>query len=160
MRDYLREFIDVKIVEKGVSINTAKAYNSDILQFSKAIAPMALEKASLEDIENYLKTLKEKQLSAKSLARKISSIREFYKFLQSEDIIQKNPAFRLHVPKVGKSLPTFLTMEEVEKLCSSLEGKKDFNTLKMKIMVKLMYSSGLRSGLYGGRKNNSMRSLC
>lgn len=144
MRDFLKEFIDVKVVEKGVSINTAKAYGGDIAQFAKAIEPIALKDASNADIENYLKSLKESNPSAKTLARKISSIREFYKFLQSENIIQTNPAFHLRLPKIGKSLPTFLTEDEVERLNQSLNDKKDFYSLRMKVMVKLMYSSGLR----------------
>ena len=144
MRDFVKEFIDVKIVEKGVSINTAKAYNTDILQFEKSIKPLTLEYANAEDIESYLKTLDEQKVSPKTIARKISCIREFYKFLQSENIIKNNPTFRLHTPKIGKGLPAFLTMPEIQNLCQSLDNEKNFHTLRMKIMVKLMYSSGLR----------------
>lgn len=144
MRDYIKEFIDAKIVEKGVSINTAKAYNNDILQFKKAIEPLAIEQATSENIDSYLNIINKGDFSAKTIARKMSCIREFYKFLQSENIIKINPTIRLRTPKIGKSLPTFLTAEEIDSLCQTLSLKKDFYSLRMKVMVKLMYTTGLR----------------
>lgn len=144
MRDLIKEFIDVKVVERGVSINTAKSYGLDMLQFKNAINPVEIQKATTEDIENYLNGIKAENVSPRTIARKMSCIREFYKFLQSEKLIDNNPAIRLKSPKIGRGLPDFLTMDEINRLCRSLEEKKDFLTLRMKIMLQLMYSSGMR----------------
>lgn len=144
MRDLIKEFIDVKIVERGVSINTAKSYNLDMNQFKDAINPVDVQKATTEDIENYLNHIKATDASPRTIARKMSCIREFYKFLQSERLIDNNPTIHLRSPKIGRGLPDFLTMDEISKLCSSLEEKKDFLTLRLKIMLQLMYSSGMR----------------
>ena len=121
MRDLIKEFIDVKIVERGVSINTAKSYNLDMNQFKDAIKPVEIQTATAEDIENYLNHIKETDASPRTIARKMSCIREFYKFLQSEKLIDNNPAIQLRSPKIGRGLPDFLTMDEISKLCSSLE---------------------------------------
>lgn len=144
MRDYISEFIDAKSVEGGAALNTLRAYRNDIEQFSKFILPRDIEKASFEDIENYLVKIKTKGYTPKSLSRKISSIREFYKFLQSEKIITENPAGKLMTPKVGKSLPRFLTAKEVKKICTIAKSAKNFSSIRMNVMIKLMYSSGLR----------------
>ena len=144
MRDLIKEFIDIKIVERGVSINTAKSYNLDMNQFKDAIKPVDIQRATAEDIENYLNRIKAIDASPRTIARKMSCIREFYKFLQSEKLIDNNPAIQLRSPKIGRGLPDFLTMDEISRLCSSLEEKKDFLTLRLKIMLQLMYSSGMR----------------
>lgn len=144
MRDLIQEFINVKIVERGVSVNTAKSYSLDMIQFKNAIAPIDIQNVTTEDIENYLNCIKATDISPRTIARKMSCIREFYKFLQSEKIITINPTIRLHTPKIGKTLPDFLTMDEITRLCCSLEEKKDFLTLRLKIMLQLMYSSGMR----------------
>lgn len=148
MRNLLKEFLDVKAVEAGVALNTLKAYHNDIYQYAEEIKPLLPENAATEDIEKYLKYLNETSCQPKTLARKISCIREFYKFLQSEKIINENPASRIRLPKIGRSLPFFLTEKEINKIYNSNgigKGKeKEFSLLRMRVMIKLMYSSGLR----------------
>jgi len=149
MNDLLKDFLDVKAVEFGVALNTLKAYRNDIYQYAKMIKPLLPQNVTTEDIESYLKHLNETNCQPKTLARKISCIREFYKFLQSEKIITENPASRIRIPKIGKSLPFFLTEKEINKICNSKQGKrkekeKDLSLLRMRVMIKLMYSSGLR----------------
>lgn len=144
MRNLIKEFLDVKTVEEGAALNTLKAYRNDIHQFSEAIAPLLVQNVKAEDIEGYLKKLKDEGCLSKTLSRKISCIREFYKFLQSEKIISKNPATRLKTPKIGKRLPSFLTKKEIKKLCNVTKNEESFSLIRLKAMVKLMYSSGLR----------------
>lgn len=147
MSDLLKDFLDVKAVEFGVALNTLKAYRNDIYQYAEMIKPLLPQNVTTEDIEDYLKHLNETNCQPKTLARKISCIREFYKFLQSEKIITENPASRIRLPKIGKSLPFFLTEKEIKKICNSNLGKgkeKDLSLLRMRVMIKLMYSSGLR----------------
>ena len=144
MRDLLKEFLDMKTVERGVTVNTVKSYRGDIYQYVEEIKPLLPEKATAEDIENYLKKLKNLDYHPKTLARKISCIREFYKFLLSEKIIKENPAIRIRTPKVGKSLPFFLAPKEIDKICETIKQKKNFSMQRMLVMVKLMYNCGLR----------------
>jgi len=144
MRDFIREFLDAKAVEDGVALNTLQAYRRDISQFVDSVAPASVKKVQSGDIEMYLKRLKDAGYCAKTLSRKISCIREFYKFLQSEKIVSDSPANKLRVPKIGKPLPLFLTPKEVEKLCNAARTGKTYGLRRMEVMVKLMYTSGLR----------------
>ena len=144
MRDLLKEFLDVKAVESGVSNNTIQAYRADLCQYQEAIKPLLPEKAITEDIEKYLSKIRKSEYSAKTLSRKISAIREFYKFLQSENVIKENPTSKIHTPKVGKSLPFFLTSDDIKKICDTAAAKKDFYAIRMAVMIKLMYTAGLR----------------
>ena len=144
MRDLVKEFLDKKIVENGASQNTIKAYHTDIAQFIKAIEPLQPQNAKDEDVEKYLKTLSEERCSSKTISRKISCVREFYKFLQSEKIITDSPAYKLHTPKIDKNLPEFLTEAEIKKICSQKVNKKNYSIERTIVMVKLMYATGLR----------------
>lgn len=144
MRNLVKEFLDVKIVEEGVALNTLQAYRNDIRQFAEKLAPLLVQNVKTEDIEDYLRKLKDNGCLSKTLSRKISSIREFYKFLQSEKVIEENPASRLRTPKIGKKLPSFLTMKEINKICDATKDEKRFCVLRLRVMIKLMYSSGLR----------------
>jgi integrase/recombinase XerD len=144
MRNFTNEFLDSKSVERGVSQNTIMAYNYDICQYVDIISPKMVEEVNHEDIEYYIKIIDKKGYSPKTLSRKLSAIREFYKFLQSEKIISENPTCRVCTPKIGKHLPLFLTQEEINELCETANEMGSFVWLRMKIMIKLMYSSGLR----------------
>ncbi len=144
MRDYISEFLDMKAVEEGAALNTLKAYRNDMEQYANSISPLLVQNVETEDIEKYLKGLRNDGNLSKTLSRKISTLREFYKFLQSEKIIKENPANKLHTPKIGKSLPLFLTQKEIKKLCAVYKNEKKFVLLRMKTMIKLMYSTGMR----------------
>lgn len=144
MRDLIGEFIDMKAVEEGAALNTLKAYRNDMEQYVGGISPLLVQNAQTEDIEKYLKELKDDGNLSKTLSRKISTLREFYKFLQSEKIIKENPANKLRTPKIGKSLPLFLTEREIKKLCSVYKNEKKFVLVRMRTMIKLMYASGMR----------------
>lgn len=144
MRDYVNEFLDAKAVEEGAALNTLSAYKNDISQFIASMPQRDIADTKTEDIEKYLKKLKETGSTPKTLSRKISCIREFFKFLQSEKIIKESPANKLRTPKVGKSLPLFLTAQEIKKICAVAKSKKSFSFMRMRVMIKLMYSSGLR----------------
>lgn len=144
MRDLISEFIDMKAVEEGAALNTLEAYRNDMEQYKKEIYPISILDAANEDIEKYLKGLKDEGFLPKTISRKISTVREFYKFLQSEKIIKENPANKLHTPKVGKPLPQFLTAKEIKHLCMACEAEGKFTWKRMRVMIKLMYASGLR----------------
>ena len=144
MRNFANEFLDSKSVEGGVSSNTITAYRKDICQYIEIISPILVQEANYLDIEKYIKEINSKGYSAKTMSRKLSVVREFYKFLQSEKIISENPTCRISTPRVGEHLPLFLTKQEIYSLCDAAGEQGGFIGHRMKIMIKLMYSSGLR----------------
>ncbi len=141
---YIDYFLDVKAVEEGAALNTLQAYRNDIKQFLAFVSPTDIREVKTEDIEKYLKKLKDAGNLPKTVSRKISCIREFFKFLQSEKIVKESPATKLRTPKIGKNLPLFLTAEEIKKMCTVAKKGKTFALKRMNVMVRLMYASGLR----------------
>ena len=144
MRNYIDEFLDKKAVEDGVSLNTLSAYKRDIVQFADSLKSVNILNVKKNEIENYFNLMRENGFCAKTISRKISSIKEFFKFLVSENVIKANPLSDIISPKIGKSLPKFLTDEEINLLCICSDASNTPSLRRMKVMIKLMFSSGLR----------------
>jgi integrase/recombinase XerD len=142
----LRRFLDHLLLDKGLSQNTYKAYKNDIqryLQFIISENKQDISLAGSQDIRNLMSTLSDLGMESASLARNISSIRMFYRFLLSEDILEKDPTENLEMPRRSKTLPIVLEIYEIEELLkqpdeSSPKGVRD------KAMLELMYATGVR----------------
>jgi len=135
--NYIDIFLEAMSAEKGRSQKTLSAYESDLNQAAEVIGDLL--KASDQDIQKYLSSLSDKP---SSIARKASSLRSFYKFLMLEKIITKNPTTDLELPKRGRALPKYLSMEEIELLISSAGDIK--TSTRLRCMIELLYASGLR----------------
>ena len=135
------------LAQKRVANNTVVSYMNDIHQlinFLKFLKKNDLESTTLNDLKSFLKFLKEKQnLSARSMARKISSIKIFFKFLQQNYNIT-NFSTELGFPKIEKKLPSYLNEDEVEKLLDSVKKNKTDVGVRNKIMLYLLYTTGMR----------------
>ncbi len=143
--DTLRAFLEFLSVEKGLSSNTLLSYSRDLqklllfLRKEKIPWPQAEE----EDLTRFIHEQSRAGLSARSLARLISSLKGFFKFLVQEGQIKKNPAVGLSAPKSWFALPKFLTVEEVEALLNQPE-EKGLRGIRDKAMLELIYATGLR----------------
>lgn len=135
--NYIEVFLEALAAEKGRSQKTLSAYASDLNAAQNAIGDLL--EATNEDIQNYLSNLDEKP---SSVARKSSALRTFYKFLMLEKIISQNPTTNLELPKRGRTLPKYLSIEEIELLISSAGDTK--NSVRLRCMIELLYASGLR----------------
>ncbi|MBQ8631738.1 MAG: tyrosine recombinase [Alphaproteobacteria bacterium] len=143
--ELLEDFLDMMRSEKGCSDNTAEAYRRDLEQFFELAGNMKAEQVNRRTLADYLNELGDRyDYAAKSVARKISALREFFKFLFSEKEIRENPAARLRSPKLGKPLPKFLTEPEVKKLAEAAFNHKKRDMWRVGVMIELMYVSGLR----------------
>lgn len=136
--NYIDIFLEALSAEKGRSEKTLTSYASD-LHLADAAINRGLMKATESDIQNYLSSLPDK---ASSIARKASALRGFYKFLMLEKVITANPTANLELPKRNRTLPKFLTIEEIELLISSAGDIR--NSLRLRAMIELLYASGLR----------------
>jgi integrase/recombinase XerD len=140
----LDQFINQLRVERGLASNTIVAYNHDLINFfdflkQRRVSPIQI---SQEDLVSFIAE-KETQLSPRSLARNLVSIRMFYRFLVSEGKIESNPARLLGIPKMYQHLPDVLSRDEVEVFLlqpdtHTVLGKRD------KAMLELLYATGLR----------------
>lgn len=141
------DFLDMMRSEKGCSENTVVSYGQDLEQFFSWCGNKQIEisKVSRQDLADFLHDIScRHKYAAKTIARKISTLREFFKFLFSEKEISDNPAVRLRSPKLGKPLPKFLTEEEVKLLAETAFSHQNYNMQRIGVMIELMYVSGLR----------------
>ncbi|MDE6250032.1 MAG: tyrosine recombinase [Alphaproteobacteria bacterium] len=138
MNRYIDLFLEALSAEKGRSQKTLSAYESDLRLANDAI-PGGLMTATDSDIQQYLASLPDKSTS---IARKASALRGFYKFLLLEKIIAKNPVTNLELPRRARSLPKYLSVEEIGLLISSAGDTR--NSVRLHAMLELLYASGLR----------------
>ena len=128
------------------SKNTISAYISDLNQYAEFLHRYEhideVDQIEREDIIKYIDSLKRKNLSKQSIARKIIAIKDFHKYLSEENNI-KNPAEMIDAPKTDKALPVVLTVDEVEAMINSIDGD-DPISLRNKAMIELLYGCGLR----------------
>jgi len=146
MEKYLEKFIRYLEIEKNYSPHTVLNYKLDLQAFYKFIAGTDLEKIDYLTLRKYLAVLKEKNLGNRTVGRRLSSLRSFFKFLTRESFIKTNPMLMLSSPKLDKHLPSFMTEEEVKRLIDSAfaKDKDDLLGLRDRAILEAFYSSGLR----------------
>ncbi|MDP2044515.1 MAG: tyrosine recombinase XerC [Candidatus Omnitrophota bacterium] len=146
MEKYIEKFMRYMEIEKNYSSHTILNYKLDLQDFNKFLAGTALEKVDYLTLRKYLAVLKEKGLGSRSVGRRLSALRSFFRFLSREGHIKTNPTLMLSSPKLDKHLPSFMTEEEVSKLIESAFAKneKDLLGLRDRAILEVFYSSGLR----------------
>lgn len=142
--NFLENFLEMLAAERGSSLNTLAAYKFDLENFIEFIHPLSIEKVTLQDLRNYIQFLKKQDYSSRSINRKISSLKQFYLFLFSEELIHDNPTLDLDLQKQAKTLPKYLSIEEIEKLFKNLLASEAPEDIRLGCMLAIMYSSGLR----------------
>lgn len=144
-QDKIDDFLTFLLIDKKYSNNTIESYKRDLNKYKDYVVNElneSLNEVKKEDLKHYLVYLNAKQLDSKSISRNISSIRSFYKFLLTENYVVTNPIELIELPKIKKTLPTVLSLEEVDKL---LDIKlTDHYSYRNKAMLELMYATGLR----------------
>ena len=113
MEKYIGKFISYLEVEKNYSPHTVLNYRKDLEEFEAYLGKTPFTKVEYLMLRRFLAELRGKNLKPRSLARKMSTIRSFFRFLQKEGYLKDNPAALLMTPKLDKSLPKFLTEEEM-----------------------------------------------
>lgn len=142
----INSFLEKIRAEDGLSTNTGLAYKKDLELFSKFLISKKIDfcKASLDDIKDYFYDLYQDNLKSASIARKISCLKNFYKFLQNENIVKINPSLHLEAPKPDSKLPKFLSEEEIFKLLKFVNLDKSEFGIKLSCMFEILYAAGLR----------------
>ncbi|TFG07776.1 MAG: hypothetical protein EU539_04045 [Promethearchaeota archaeon] len=148
--DFIEDFLIAKEVEEGCARSTIKAYRYDLLKFIELIGDLNINSPLFrQKIRLFLKKLKDKGYSKKGIARKIASLRSFFKFLTLNEFVDKNPLDVIRTPKIKieESLPKFLSISDIEKIFNKLKNRRLFNSRKSKryyLIVRLLYSSMAR----------------
>ena len=135
----VEEFIDHLLSERGLSINTAEAYQKDIQQFLE----ITKGDFSLQGLIGYIHHLYGLGLAPSSMRRKLSAARQYLLFLRRKGIVKEDPFEELERPRGWERLPKFLTLEEVEKLLNAPDTSTPIG-IRDRAILELMYASGLR----------------
>lgn len=142
----LNEFINYITVEKRHSANTIESYSRDIscyLNFLCSSGIQNINQAKVDTVRSHLKYLLENNLSSKSRARHLASIRVFYRFLLIEKKMEEDPTSHLESPKLWSRIPDVLTLKEVNLLLNQPDLKTPIS-LRDKAMLEILYATGLR----------------
>jgi len=147
---YVNRFIEYLSKGRKYSHHTVEAYTSDLNQFFSFCTEKIGDKYTLhhitkDTIREFLQSLYLKHLSNKSISRKITCYRVFFRFLVREGVITKNPVSTIGIPKVKKTLPETLSIEKICKGIDSIEENKP-NDIRDKTILELLYLSGIRVG--------------
>ncbi len=139
----IESFLEMMVAERGAARNTVESYQRDL---SEAAAYFSRRKSCLKDadkalLEAYVRTLARNDMSPKTIARRISSLRQFFRFLYTEEIRKDNPAVILDTPKQPRNLPKSLSADDITTMIAVAEKSGD---VRMVAMLELLYASGLR----------------
>ncbi len=141
----LDSFLEYLTVERRLADNTISSYQTDLKDFLVFLAGerKELQQVTPSLIRQFQVQLQKRNLASRSQARRLSSLRVFFRFLTAEHIIETDPAVMLEAPKLGGRLPEDLTVEEVSSL---LQGKTDKSSYSVRdrAMLYLLYATGMR----------------
>lgn len=141
----LKEFLDYISIQKNYSFNTRKNYEIDITEFKNYLDSKKTNYLDVDYnfIKTYLMLLYERKLSRNSVARKLSSLRSFYKYLFNKDLISYNPFRYVATPKKEKKLPKYLSYDEIDEIFKTPNintpmGQRD------RLILEVLYATGIR----------------
>jgi integrase/recombinase XerD len=146
-RDLVREFLTYLRVERGLSANTIEAYRRDlerVAAWAQAERQKDLLSLSREDIRQFLRWMSEQGLEAKSVARCVVTLRNFFKFLILDGVVKYDPTISLETPRSWQTLPKFLTLEEVNLLLEQPDVSRDIG-IRDRAILEVLYATGVRA---------------
>ena len=133
-------------VEQGASGNTLDAYRRDLTNFAVYVRARrrAPEDATTQQVQGYIRDLSGRGMAAATQARQLSSIRRFFRFLIDEDIRRDDPVSTIDAPSVGRSLPKYLSEDEVDRLLMAVHDWPGDEGVRFTALLEILYASGLR----------------
>lgn len=146
MNIYLENFLNTMNAEKGSSKNTITSYKNDIENLLSFFDEKRIDLLKIEatDLKKYIEYLYKKNIAISSMARNISAIKQFFIFLQIENIIKSNPALILDSPKPQETIPEYLNENEINKILDSAKKDKSNYGVQFYCMLELLYATGMR----------------
>lgn len=147
--DHIETFTGYLKFEKRYSVHTITAYSNDLSEFSDYLnstyGAMPIGEVNYHAIRSWLAHLMEEGLTARSINRKISTLKSFFKYQVKMGAIVENPMFKVVAPKVSKRLPTFINEGDISSLNRSLSrATEDWKSLNAKLIIEVFYATGMR----------------
>jgi len=143
---YIESFMEMMTVERNAASNTSISYKNDLNDF--LIFCQKSQKTILDvktnDIRRYVIYLSQQKFDTKTIARRISALRQFFQFLFAENIITDNPSLNIDLPKTSKTLPGDLNEQEVNNLIETCYQNSSPEGLRLTALIEILYASGMR----------------
>lgn len=146
METHFHDFLTMLRVERNVSTHTMDAYKRDINQYLMYLGDLDIKNLSdvkSTHIREYIRVLSDGGMAPASISRIISSIRTYYRFLSSENILDENPVLLINNPKLPKKLPDVLSEKEISLIINAIQESSQFYQ-RDKAIIELLYSCGIR----------------
>jgi len=162
MQRYIQKFKDYLTKEKNYSEHTVKNYLVDLKEFEEFLnsssAKNDIQKVSYLMVRQYLGVLRNRKIAKRSIARKLSTLRTFFRFLGRDGYIKDNPAASISTPKLDKNLPEFLDEKTISRLMD-IPDSKTFQGTRDRAILETLYSSGIRVSELVGIELDNMDSI-
>ena len=142
-KHYIEQFMEMLVAEQNAAGNTVNSYYADITAFLTSIAKPSVE-IDEGDILRHMEVLHQRDYTASTRSRKLSSIRQYFLFLQREKIISGNPASEIESPKLNRSLPKILSITDVEKLLLAAHDMPGPEGIRLVALLEMVYATGIR----------------
>lgn len=141
-------FLEYLSLEKKYSVHTVTAYKNDLVSFRDFLATEYHQEELLSvhypQIRNWIVSLVDSEISNRTINRKVSSLKSFYKFLQKTRQIEINPLSKHRALKVAKKVQVPFSSKEINLVINSIDEEHDFTSVRNKLIVELFYSTGIR----------------
>jgi integrase/recombinase XerD len=151
MHEKIQDFLNFLDTEKGYADNTIAAYRNDLTQFLRYLEEQDghSEEAGWADIDkesiiNYVLSLKEREYTSSTVARKVAAIKSFFHFLMAEKVVSDDPTATLNSPKVKKRLPKAISRDDIELLLAAPAQGMSAKSQRDHALLELLYASGMR----------------
>jgi integrase/recombinase XerC len=156
----IRSFLDYLKYQKRYSAFTIRSYHDDLVQLFNFLqaqfGDVSLSEIGHNHIRSWLASMKEKNISSKTINRKISSLKSFFKYLLKTNVLDQTPMTKVIAPKISKRLPDFIKEDDAGKLINSLKHTDDWKGLNTKMLITLFYNTGMRLSELVNLKENQV----
>ncbi|KKP83934.1 MAG: Tyrosine recombinase XerD subunit [Candidatus Moranbacteria bacterium GW2011_GWF2_35_54] len=144
MQKYIKQYLDYLRIEKVLSERTIEIYTRDLSEFVKFIKKSSFNKLARAHIREFLCFLAEKNNQPITRRRKLTSLKNFFQFLESENLIKNNPVKNIAMPKVKEKEPSYLTEAELKKLIGIIKKDKSKHQKRNELIVTIFIETGIR----------------
>ena len=147
-QDSIQSFLDYLKYQKRYSAHTIRSYKDDLVQFfgflQTQFGEVSVSTIGHNHVRSWLASIKEKDNTSKTINRKISSLKSFFKYLVKTSVLEQTPMTRVITPRNSKRLPDFIREGDADKLIGTLKNTEDWKGLNTKMLISLFYTTGMR----------------
>jgi integrase/recombinase XerD len=143
---HLEAFLEMMVAERGAARNTIAAYRRDLQHFGDHISSrnQRLADADPDALRSYLEDMAATGISPRTAARRLSALKQFFRFLAAEGVRKDDPSATIDAPRAGRPLPKYLSENDVTRLLEATSLRKDAGGLRLAALLEVLYATGLR----------------